>query len=209
VAEAKSNGAQAAYRELARRGLLMLADARLSSLTTLIAAGPVKGSWWSHPRGKAIFAASNALAERDDVLALKLVAGKVTFVHRRLWPSVLAVALSREDWQTRGLSAGARKLLAKLGTEAAMRCDEKATTAAARELEARLLALTIQIHTERGAHAVQVEAWERWSARVGVTTPLPEVTAAKRDLEAAVAALGADDASSLLPWGARRGSAKS
>jgi hypothetical protein len=204
VAETKSNGAQTAHRELARCGLLMLADARLSSLTTLIAGGPVKGSWWSHPRGKEIFAASNALAERDDVLALKLVAGKVTFVHRKLWPSLFAVATAGDEWQTKGLSARARALLAKLRADSPLRCDDKATTAAARDLEERLLAPTTQVHTASGAHALQVESWERWSARVGLKEPIPALGDAKRELELAITALGAADAQSLVPWRARK-----
>ena len=204
MAETKSSGEPAAYRELARRGLLMLADARLPSLTTLIAGGPIKGSWWSHPRGKAIFAASNRLADRDDVLALKLVAGKVTFVHRKLWPSLYAVATAGEAWQTKGLSARARALLAKLDERSPMICDDKATTEAARELEERLLAPTMQIHTASGAHALQVESWEHWAERVDLSEEIPAADDAKRELELAITALGAADAKSLVPWRARK-----
>ena len=41
----------------------------------------------------------------------KLVYGKVTYVHRALWPRVIAVGRAREPWQMKGLAAGARKLL--------------------------------------------------------------------------------------------------
>ena len=42
-----------ALKELKRYGLLLVTDARLPSLVALVAGAPVRGSWWSHPRGKA------------------------------------------------------------------------------------------------------------------------------------------------------------
>ena len=195
-------GIDAALREVERCGLLMLADAKLSSLTTLIAGEPVRGSWWSHPRGKAIFAVSSALAEHDDVVALKLVASKVTFIHRKLWPSLLAVVTAREPWQTSGLAAAPKALLAASADQATVRCDDKVMSAAAGELEARLLARIEQVHTERGVHALQVESWERWAKRKRVAGGKLSVAGAKRKLELATAALGADDAIALLPWNA-------
>ena len=42
--------------------------------------------------GHAIFAAINALAESPDVVRTRLVNGKVTLIHRRVWPAVVRVA---------------------------------------------------------------------------------------------------------------------
>ncbi|MSQ23845.1 MAG: hypothetical protein EXR58_04735 [Chloroflexi bacterium] len=53
---------------------------------------PILGSWWSHPDSYKIFEAINRVRESPDVLACRLVAGKVTYVHRRLWPSVARLA---------------------------------------------------------------------------------------------------------------------
>jgi len=46
----------------------------------------------AHPRGKAIFAALSELDDSDDVRCFKLVAGKVTFVHRRVLPALACLA---------------------------------------------------------------------------------------------------------------------
>jgi hypothetical protein len=46
----------------------------------------VARSWWGHPKSHAMFHAATELGEHEDVLVEKLVAGKVTFVHRSLWP---------------------------------------------------------------------------------------------------------------------------
>jgi hypothetical protein len=62
------------------------------SLAETIAEEPIRGSWWGHRSGQAIFAASNALADSPDVLICKLIDGKVTFVHRRLWTALVALS---------------------------------------------------------------------------------------------------------------------
>ncbi len=59
------------------------------SLAAFIAGEPVRGSWWSHPRGREIFALARAVRGRDDVLVCRFIAGKITFVHRRLWPALV------------------------------------------------------------------------------------------------------------------------
>lgn len=78
---------------VARHGLvLMAAKGPVPSLAEAVAGEPVRGSWWGHPRGRAIFAAAEAVRGSADVLACKLVAGKVTFAHRRLWPALVRLA---------------------------------------------------------------------------------------------------------------------
>ncbi|HEU5163292.1 MAG TPA: hypothetical protein VFV54_09130 [Thermoanaerobaculia bacterium] len=72
--------------------LLEAARGPVPSLAELIAGGPIKGSWWSHPRGKEIFAATRAARDDEDVLVCRLVDGKITFVHRRLWPDLVRAA---------------------------------------------------------------------------------------------------------------------
>jgi hypothetical protein len=53
---------------------------------------PIVGSWWAHPKGKAIFAALSEIDDSEDVRSFKLVDGKVTFVHRRMWPALARLA---------------------------------------------------------------------------------------------------------------------
>ena len=75
-------------RALAWQGLLLLQDPRLPSVAGLVAGGPVHGSWWGHPKGQQIFRVSEWLADHPEVLVNRLVARKVTYVHRRLWPAI-------------------------------------------------------------------------------------------------------------------------
>jgi hypothetical protein len=62
------------------------------SVAAAIAGGPIRGSWWSHPRSHEIFELTQAIRDRGDVLVCRLVGGKITFVHRRLWPALVRAA---------------------------------------------------------------------------------------------------------------------
>jgi hypothetical protein len=77
-----------------RRHGIVLQAARgpVASLAEAIAGGPIRGSWWAHPKGQEIFRVSEAVSEDDDVLVCKLVDGKVTYVHRRVWPALVRLA---------------------------------------------------------------------------------------------------------------------
>lgn len=61
-------------------------------LTEAIVGEPIKGSWWAHPKSRRIFAVLQAVANSDDILVCRLVDGKVTLVHRRLWPALVRAA---------------------------------------------------------------------------------------------------------------------
>jgi hypothetical protein len=73
---------------------VVLASARgpVPRLVEAIVDGPVSGSWWAHAQGQLIFTTFQALDECQDVLLCRLVHGKLTFVHRRLWPALVRAA---------------------------------------------------------------------------------------------------------------------
>ena len=76
-----------------RHGIvLQAARGPVPSLAEAIAGGPIRGSWWGHPKGHEIFRVAEAVGASPDVLVCKLVDGKVTYVHRRLWPALVALA---------------------------------------------------------------------------------------------------------------------
>ncbi len=157
---------------LARDGVLLLTDARLPSVAGIVAGAPVRGSWWAHARAHEIFGAVRRLASHADAVVAPLVDGKVTFIHRSLWPALVTVALARDRWQLSGLSREARTLLRLVDAHDAVRTDALRDRRidrpgdAARELEKRLLVRGEEIHTRSGAHAKQLEAWDAWRRRV-------------------------------------------
>jgi hypothetical protein len=188
-----SDSTQRLIAALETGGLLLLQDKSFPSAVGLITGESLAGSWWSHPRGDEIFEAVGMIAAHPDVLACKLYGGKVTFVHRTLWPAVLAVGQAGEPWQTASLSSEARSLLERIEREGSVTTSGKA----AKEIESRLLAHGEQIHTEVGNHKIRLEPWSAWASRAGCTTTISTDRGRGR-LVAAVVALGGTTKS--LPW---------
>jgi hypothetical protein len=196
-----------------RYGLLLFSDPALPSLVGLIVGEPLRTSWWSHPRGHTIYNAMNRLDDDPDVLSTKLVAGKVTYVHRRLWAAVLAVGMARESWQMEGLSAGARWLLREVDAEGELATDGvvappevragKRVADFARELERRLLVHATEIHTPSGAHAKVLQTWQRWAEGIGLHATTVPAAQGRQELEASAERLAAEVTGGgivELPW---------
>ena len=201
-------------------GLLLFSDPALPSVVGMIVGQPIRGSWWGHPRGAVIYRTMNALEDQPDVLTAKLIAGKVTYIHRRLWPALLAVATARAPWQVDGLSPGAGWLLRLTDVEGevqthdlpplppALGLQRKRVPDMARELERRLLVHATEVHTPSGAHAKVLQSWQRWAASV---TPGPvsiSVEVARGQLGQAAERLAAAAHAAVvpLPWQCARGS---
>ena len=72
--------------------LLESAHGPLPSVAELVAGERISGSWWGHPSSHAIFDAINALAESPDVVRTRLVDGKVTLIHRRVWSALVRIS---------------------------------------------------------------------------------------------------------------------
>lgn len=92
--------AQQALAFVKRRGVVLVsARGPVPSLVEAIAGEKVRGSWWGHRRGRHIYAVLGTVGESPDVLCCRLVEGKLTFVHRRVWPALvrLAPAFPRES----------------------------------------------------------------------------------------------------------------
>ncbi len=183
------------------RGLLPMHDPHLLSATAILAREPVQGSWWSHPRANEMYRAMTEVEDHDDVEVVKLLAGKLTFIHRRLWSPLFAVVTERDTWQTKDLPAAAVRLLARLDEIKRIRADGiRELKKEVKLIEARLLAFVMSEHTESGRHERVLESWEAWRKRVALAGRKPAVAKARAELEEAAAAF----APLKLPWMKRR-----
>ena len=72
--------------------LLQAARGPIPNLPSLVVGEPITGSWWGHPDHDEIFRVLNEAMSSDQVVRLKLVDGKVTLVHRRIWPALVRLA---------------------------------------------------------------------------------------------------------------------
>lgn len=203
------------FSKILSYGFLLESDTKLPSVCGLITGGPLTGSWWSHPLAQEIFQVNEQLEDHPDVLITKLISGKVTFVHRELWPEIVAIGTAKQSWQTTGLSASAQELLTTVKKAGFLRTDQmvgrSSSTAKkdkpgdiARELERRLLIHAEQVHTESGAHAKALETWEHWSKRKSFTRTVIQAEQAKKNLEERLRKLNDEfDGTARLPWSAR------
>ncbi|HEY6940191.1 hypothetical protein [Dokdonella sp.] len=77
-----------------RHGIVLEAARRgaIPSLADAVAGETLAGTWWAHAQGKRIFAATRAVRAAADVLVCRVVDGRVSFVHARLWPALVRLA---------------------------------------------------------------------------------------------------------------------
>lgn len=183
------------------RGLLPMHDARMLSATSLLAKEPVSGSWWTHPRANEMYRAFTEAEDADDVEVVKLLGGKLTFVHRRLWPALFAAVTERAAWQTDDLPRSVELLLERLDGAKRIRADLiRELKQEAKLIEERLLAFVGSEHTERGRHEKVLESWGAWKERVRLTGKKPTAAKGRAALEEAAVPF----APLRLPWGRKR-----
>ena len=193
---------RSAFTALKKYGLLLLNDPALPNLCRLVAGARVRGSWWAHPRAQEIFKVYDALEDHPDVLLVKLISREVTYVHRPLWPQIVAIGRARELWQTKDLSTAARKLLAAVDKVPVEPGRDKA--AAAKELDARMLVFSAQFHSESGARVLRLESWDHWSNRTHFSPHSTTPASARKALEERIVNLNREFAGhARLPWQGR------
>lgn len=166
---------------LTKRRVMTLAgagDGQVPSLASEVAGEPIRGSWWGHPKGRLIFRLAEALADHPDVLVLKLVQDKVTFVDRALWPALYRVGTDATRLGARlgSVSSRAASLFDRVQKAGTLRIG-KADKNAAAELDG--LVIVSQEHGEKGAHVTVIRSWDDWATA--------QVRAAARKLSASQA----------------------
>ena len=187
------------FAKLKEHGLLLQTDANLANVCALVAGAPVRGSWWAHPRSHEIFRVTCELEEHPDVLVNNLISGKITYLHRALWPAFLAIGRARESWQIERLSHDASNLLVEVDRKPIQ--TDRRWNKPASELETNLLVYSEQFHTKSGAHARRLESWDHWSGRTGYVGEQITPVNAKLTLEDVVASLNRKfNGRGRLPW---------
>jgi hypothetical protein len=197
-------------RGLRRYGLLPFSDGHVPSVVSIVSGSPIAGSWWGHPSGASIYRVGELIDEDRSILVLKLWRGKVTLVHRRLWPSLVRIGRARSGWQLAGVAEAASRLLEYIDHEGTVRGDQlppdfdphsRGLASSIRVLERRLLILTRSVHTPSGAHALVAESWRSWSRRARTSMGSGSVAAAERAIEVAARSLApGPDLRLDLPW---------
>jgi hypothetical protein len=179
--------------ELQRIGLLLEHDKLWPSATALIAGEPIAGSWWGHAIGHEIYSILGELEHGSGALCVKLVVGKRTYVHPRLYGAFFALLEVQRASSVASCSPLARELLAKTERQGLVRMAEVQALAsgkdgklAVRELEERLLVYVGSEHTDTGKHEKTLESWPACRARKAFRAPLPTAEQARDSLHIAL-----------------------
>ena len=196
------------FGQLEKSGLLLLSDSFFPSVYQLIAGDERKGSWWANEHAQTIFAVNEMLEDHPDVMVMKLISNKVTFVHRQLWEPIYSIGVAREEWQLKKLSAAAKSLLKTVDEEETLQTNKLAKAFGAkpgetvRELETRMLVHAAQVHTESGKHAKVLKTWKAWARDTGFRVRARSSEAAREFLEKRVSEINNNHprANGTLPW---------
>lgn len=190
--------------------LLLAADRDFPNVFTLVTGRTPPGPWWGDPAGGTVYAVLKGLEADLNVLRVRLLDGKWTYLHRSLWPLVLRVVERRRTWQSHGLSPLASRVLERVNRLGVLdlqnRADREDATLrsageAARELERRLLVVSHEVHTSAGWHAKRLESWRSWKSRHRARAGRMGPREARRRLEDAVAVLTPQRGRRMaLPW---------
>ena len=190
--------------------LLLESDSQLPNVAGIVTGETIRGSWWGHPQSNLIYEVCCRLHDHPDILAIKLISGKITYVERKLWSAVIGVSTAGEVWQLRELDEVAHWLLDKVTREHSVTTDQlqlfsryktKTLGDAARDLEKKLIVYGESFHTTTGNHSKRLEIWAHWIGRVGFTEQLLLPAEGKSILEGIMNAINEQFAAKgKLPW---------
>ena len=72
--------------------VLESAHGSVPNLAEAVTGEEIRGSWWAHPKSQIIFQLTRAVRDSDEILVCRLMHGKITYIHRRLWPPIVRLA---------------------------------------------------------------------------------------------------------------------
>ena len=185
-------GVEEVLDRISRAGLLLQQDKTRDNIVRMLTGETLATSWWNHSQAIQIFSVLERVTKHPDITRCKLIRGKVTFVHRRLWPSLYTVGSSKEGWQLQMLTEDERDLLDRIESTGVMANPGAAT----KKLEKLILVHTAQVHSSSGKHITVATSWDMWAEERVITRI--SIEEAKRNLIDATIRLKALERD--LPW---------
>lgn len=198
-------------------GLLLETDLKFPSIVGFVTGEKIKGTWWGHKKGHEIFSISRKIRDKDDILVVKLISGKVTYIHKRLWTDLISILIAKENWQVDKLSTDGNRALKLVERSGTIRADhleaetrnqfkKKDFYKAINEIEKVLLIYCNEVHTEKGSHSRLLKTWNQFLKEKGLKlTGQSDILAAKIHIDKIVAELNAKyDSKATLPWWTKR-----
>ncbi|MEK6775129.1 MAG: hypothetical protein AABY64_14405 [Bdellovibrionota bacterium] len=156
------------YKYLDKDKILLLQDKSFPNIISKIIGDKISGSWWGHPLANPIYNGLVWLEHNRNVLIVKLLDGKVTYVHESLFSDFYSVVSKTRDWQLAKLKSDELSLLKYVSKKNKVLSDDsklkelvedsKKSLAA---LEKKLLLYSSEEHTESGKHIKEFTTWKK------------------------------------------------
>ncbi|MBK7963293.1 MAG: hypothetical protein IPK04_20160 [Bdellovibrionales bacterium] len=161
------------FRLLEKHELLLVQDKAFPNIVTEITCENIVGSWWGHPLANPIYNGLRWLEHNHSILVVKLIDGKVTYVHENLFADIFSIVCKSRDWQLRKLKAEDHQILKYISKKKHISSDDAQLTELSEDpkkslanLEKKLLICSVEKHTQSGKHIKDYMVWEKSSIAI-------------------------------------------
>jgi hypothetical protein len=193
------------FKLIEKNKLLLLQDKIFPNIVSEVIGKEIAGSWWGHQLANPIYNGLQWLEHNRNVLTLKLVDGKVTYLHESLFADIFSIVCEPRDWQLKRLSDSDHDLLKYIFKKTKVTSDDlyvnkltKDTKKSFVTLERKLLVYSIEEHTESGKHVKQYMNWKK--SKIAVSNPKDYLQSIE-NIERIVGLLNIKSgAKAKLPW---------
>jgi hypothetical protein len=156
------------YQILEQNQILLLQDKSFPNIVAKITGENISGSWWGHPLANPIYNGLGWLEHNYNVLVIKLLDGKVTYLHESLFSDLYSIVDKPRDWQLKKLKDEELDLLKYVSKKNKVLSDDPKLKDLAKDpkksfaaLEKRLLLFSAEEHTESGKHVKEFMPWKK------------------------------------------------
>lgn len=156
----------AILKQIEKHQILLLQDQKFPNIIQLITGDTCKGSWWSHPQANSIYNGLAWLADNSSIFTVKLLDGKMTYLHENLLNDFYTIVMKPRDWQLKKLKQSDLEVFNVIKTNKKISSDDiqyktiEIKKSLAR-LEKKLLIQGTEQHTKSGKH---IKIYHRWKA---------------------------------------------
>jgi hypothetical protein len=190
---------------LKKNKILLLQDKVFPSIVTELIGKKIVGSWWGHPLANPIYNGLMWLEHNQPILIVKLIDGKVTYLHESLTPDLFSIVKEPQAWQLNKLKDDELKLFKYIAKKKRITSDDESLKKlvvnpkkSLTVLEKKLLVFSAEEHTESGKHMKKYMTWD--FSPYSVTDP-KDALMSQRKIEEIVAGLcEISGAKVKLPW---------
>ncbi len=193
------------FKLIEKNKIILLQDKIFPNIVEQIIGKKISGSWWGEPLANPIYNGLQWLEDNHPLLNIKLVSGKVTYVHESLFSALYSIVQEPRDWQLKKLHADDLKLLKLITKRGTVRSENPTLVTIVKDakksfisLEKKLLVYSSEEHTDSGKHVKEYKSWGR--SKISRSEVI-DYALAMEQVESIVEKLNRDSgAEAKLPW---------